>query len=90
MLTGDSLSVYLWGEDAQNAREAADALAEYILTCEPIDIRYEAYYLKEGVKEFYAIENGGPDYHVEVLKMSDEEYEDLYKRIYGSDRTDDR
>lgn len=64
-----------------SAKEAANALAEYIREAEASDYDYEGYYLDGPCKVRMGIQNGQPYEESEELILSSEELMELYQRI---------
>lgn len=85
---GDSLAVLIGGADTPETRAKADELAAYIMCFEPKDIHYEAYYLDYMALEIFEIKNGVPNYHSRMLDLTEEEFNELFKRLYGIDNSD--
>ena len=63
--------------------KAANQLVELVQKTKPTDYDYVGYYLDTNSKISQGIKNGVPYYEEEILELSDEEFSELQKKIYG-------
>lgn len=75
-------SATIGGLDDDESKQAAKELADYIKSAEPSDYDYVGYYMDVPVKVKLGIKNGKPYQDGEPLDLSDEEFSELYKRLY--------
>ena len=64
---------------------AASALLTYICSAEASDYDYEGYYMDVPCKVREGVQDGVPYSWNEILNLTDEEFSELYKRLYGLD-----
>lgn len=79
------LSVYsgeIGGLDDEASKQAAKELADYIKSAVPSDYDYVGYYMDVPVKVKLGIKDGKPYQGGEPLELSDEEFSQLYKKLY--------
>lgn len=79
------LSVYsgeIGGLDDEVSKQAAKELADYIKSAVPSDYDYVGYYMDVPVKVKLGIKDGRPYQGGEPLELSDEEFSQLYKKLY--------
>ncbi|MBQ2804033.1 MAG: hypothetical protein IJF07_09065 [Lachnospiraceae bacterium] len=74
--TGPSIS------GANNDMEIAKELVAYIQAATPTDYEYEGYYLDAPCKVMIGVRNGIPYMDEEELILTDEEFSELYQRLY--------
>ncbi len=65
------------------AGDAANALAQYIKAAAPSDYEYEGYYMDVPCKVKMGVKDGKPYTEEEILNLSDEEFVELYNKLYG-------
>lgn len=64
---------------------AASALLTYICSAEASDYDYEGYYMDVPCKVREGVQDGVPYSWNEILNLTDEEFSELYRRVYGLD-----
>lgn len=64
------------------SQDAARELVSYISSAEPTDYDYTGFYLDFGLKINQGIRNGESYSNVQELDLSEEEFEELCKRLY--------
>lgn len=62
--------------------EAAKALVSYILSAKAADYEYEGYYMDVPCKVKMGVKDGVPYTQEEMLNLTDEEFGELYDRLY--------
>lgn len=62
--------------------DAADALVCYIRSAKAADYEYEGYYMDVPCKVKMGVKNGAPYMQEEILELTDEEFCELYERLY--------
>lgn len=70
------------GEQNEASKNAAKALMDYILQAEPVDYAHKAYYMDGPTVIEYGIRDGVPYYNEAELDLSEEEFSELYARLY--------
>lgn len=65
------------------SKNAANLLAEYICSAETVDYDYTGYYMDGPCKIEQGIKDGVPYYHEEELVLSEEEFKELYQKLYN-------
>lgn len=71
------------GLQDESSIKAADKLVEFVQKALPADYDYTGYYMDGCCKISQGIKNGVPYYEEEVMELSDEEFNELYKKVYG-------
>lgn len=71
------------GAQTKAAKEAAEALVDYIRKAEPVDYACKCYYMDGPAVIEVGIKNGEPYYNEAELELSEEEFKELYARLYG-------
>lgn len=69
------------GMSDEKSRKAAKALADYIRQAEPVNYTYKAYYLDGPTVLEFGIRDGVPYYNETELRLSEEEFSELYARL---------
>lgn len=70
------------GEQNEASKNAAKALMDYILQAKPVDYANKAYYMDGPTVIEYGIRDGVPYYNEAELDLSEEEFSELYARLY--------
>lgn len=70
------------GKD-EASQKAAEALAEYIWQAEAADYEQKGYYMDGPTVIEFGIRNGVPYYDEAQLELSEEEFGELYAKLYG-------
>ncbi len=65
------------------ADDAAKALVQYIRAAAPSDYDYEGYYMDAPCKVKMGVKNGESYMEEEMLDLTDEEFVELYNKLYG-------
>lgn len=71
------------GLQGEEYKKAAEQLIEMIQKAAPVDFDYEGYYMDIPIKVSQGIKNGVPYIREEELNLSDQEFEELYKKLYN-------
>ena len=73
------------GSGSKESSQAAAELVEVIQAASAVDYDYTGYYMDAAVKICQGIKNGEVYQRGEELNLSEEEFAELYKRLYGLD-----
>lgn len=65
------------------ADDAAKVLVQYIRAAAPADYEYEGYYMDAPCKVKMGVKNGKTYTEEEMLDLTDEEFVELYNKLYG-------
>lgn len=71
------------GLQDEASRQAAQELAAYIRQASPVDYRCKCYYMDGPSSIETGVLNGKPFYQEEELQLSEEQFKELYARLYG-------
>jgi len=71
------------GVHNEASTKAAKALVDYIWRAQPVDYAYKGYYMDGPTVLELGIKNGVPYYEEAELELSEEEFKELYARLYG-------
>ena len=69
------------GMQEEKSRKAAKALVNYVWQVEPINYTHKAYYLDGPTVLEFGIKNGSPYYNETELRLSEEEFTELYTHL---------
>lgn len=69
------------GMQDEKSGKAAKALVDYVWKAEPVNYTHKAYYLDGPVVLEFGIRNGVPYYNETELRISEEEFSELYARL---------
>lgn len=71
------------GKQNEVSKKAAKALVDYIWQAEPVDYDCKGYYMDGPTTLEFGIKNGVPYYDEMELDLSEEEFKELYAKLYG-------
>ena len=80
---GVSADTHIGGDTSQESYALADQLAELINRSKASDYLWTSYYMDAEMKEIFEVREGKAIYQTQQLKLSDEEFSELYKKVYG-------
>ncbi|RKJ43565.1 hypothetical protein D7X98_15135 [bacterium 1XD8-76] len=69
------------GIQDEKSGKAAKALVDYVWKAEPVNYTHKAYYLDGPVVLEFGIRDGAPYYNETELRISEEEFSELYARL---------
>ncbi|MDE6221240.1 MAG: hypothetical protein K2G51_12590 [Lachnospiraceae bacterium] len=70
------------GKQNEASEKAAKALVDYIWQAKPVDYAQKAYYMDGPTVLEFGIKNGVSYYNEAELDLSEEEFRELYKKLY--------
>lgn len=70
------------GRHNEACEKAAKALVDYIWQAEPADYEQKGYYMDGPTVLEFGIKNGVPYYNESELHLSEEEFRELYEKLY--------
>ena len=80
---GVSADTHIGGDTSQESCVLANQLAELINLSNTSDYVWTSYYMDAEMKESFEVREGKAIYQTQQLELSDEEFSELYKKVYG-------